>query len=1045
MLEIIARLIITHQVRAKPQVVAVKRFRDDLARYFHRERLVLETVSRMEPHPHLVKAIAAFERGKDRCVLFPWADGGNLSDFWQESDAVLRNAESRALLVSWSLEQMAGIADGLHALHAAGGRHGDLKPENLLHFKDGDARGRLTVADFGLAKFHVLDTYRRDGASSNWSTTLKYEPPEVDTHQDKPRSRHYDMWSLGCIFLEFAIWIVHGWDYLKEFKRPLSLEKFWEGVGMNAVVHHRALEEMDIILNHSRANSATKDIVKLVRDRLLVVKFSEALTFAEEKRDGNVRATSAELCDSMKEIQERANNNTTYLSGHRIAPRTGMGDSLTVLNNGHGRRDSGVNLPQEEEDGAPVGLKVIVRTPTGDLERDSVTRKPSSHPQTYRKEQTFDLNDRWISSIDNTFAMALFQRTEWSPLAPPMEVNTARCAECSAIDFLSPTSTIPFDQQKLREKSDDCDICAVILEALSAMDWTEELGTIVRKGTEFRLTPTEDGGEDPLVLSLYAGLRAPTPETEDLLQLGYPQLPPMRSQQQYEILRAWRDACDNSHHDCYPWKKTAELPAMPTRVIDVGTASAPVLRLVETSSDSRRLRAKYVALSHCWGQLTDDEKFCATKETMDSIRDHIPFEKLPQSFRDAVTVTRELGVRYLWIDSICIIQDDKEDWAAEAQKMGDVFNSAYCTLAASSAKSSTEGFMGPEPGEKEAKTSPRTRLSRKVATVATAPDGSPRLYLCRNIDNFRDDVEGSVLASRGWVFQERALSRRTIHFTSTQLYWECGKGVHCETLGKLNNTKAALMGDAEFPQSALKYFKGGRISLYQYAYEVYSRLAFTHWTDRAVALLGLESRIGAAFKTRAEFGILEEYLRRGLLWKRSKTCQRLSPIEPKHGSSAVVPSWSWMAYEGAIDYLDPDWGKTDWCEENLESPFAGNKSLRRAGAGGKATQIQATAFGLGAVDAVRWSFGVTMDEGDDESHGDKTLKCVVVGQRREDARSGDTARLGGAGLSSGDKLSYVLFVKPVPGKASNHYRRVGVGNLLASEIQQKEKLKIIIV
>lgn len=60
------------------------------------------------------------------------------------------------------------------------------------------------------------------------------------------------------------------------------------------------------------------------------------------------------------------------------------------------------------------------------------------------------------------------------------------------------------------------------------------------------------------------------------------------------------------------------------------------------------------------------------------------------------------------------------------------------------------------------------------------------MYLCRNLDNFRDDVEGSVFASRGWVFQERALSRRTIHFTSTQLYWECGKGVHCETLGKLH-------------------------------------------------------------------------------------------------------------------------------------------------------------------------------------------------------------------------------------------------------------------
>ncbi|KAK7949228.1 HET-domain-containing protein [Apiospora aurea] len=1020
------------QTSAEPRIVAVKFFNENLAAYFHKERETLNVINNsIELHPHLLRSIAAFERGKDRCVLFPWAEGGNLIEVWKRNDSILGNEESRASLVSWSLHQMTGIADALHVLHAKNCRHGDLKPENILHFKDGGTKGRLAVADFGLAKFHILDTYRRDGASSNWDTTLKYEPPEVHTHREKPRSRHYDMWSLGCIFLEFAIWITHGWDYLKEFKKPAGLEKFWGLENDKPVIHQRVREEMSKILNHYKANSATKDIVRLVRDRLLVVKFSEAETFAEEQRDSHVRATSAELCDRMKEIQERANeNNAAYLSGQRIAPPTGMGNTLAVRGTDRPRRDSGIRLHSDEEE-RPEGPKILLRAPTGDFGETFETRKPPTHPQTYRVEQTVDLNNRWVSSIDNSFAKALFRPTDWPPSTT---TNTARCSECKAIDFLSPQSDIPFNQKQLRGKSGGCSICAVILEALSKLGWTEQRGIITRDGAEFRIVSKDGTKEEPLVLSMYADPRTATQEIEGLLQLGYPNLPEMRSAQQYEIMRAWRDRCDEQHKECYPWKRPEDLPPMPTRVIDVGTASNPALRLVETSAN--QLKAKYVALSHCWGQLTDDEKFCATKGKMESIKAHIPFSSLPRSFRDAVTVTRELGIQYLWIDSICIIQDDDDDWAAEAQKMGDVFSSAYCTLAASSARSSTEGFLGPDGSE------PREpRVTRRVATVTT-PDGS-HLYLCRNLDNFYDDVEGSVLASRGWVFQERALSRRTIHFTSTQLYWECGKGVHCETLGKLHNAKAALMGDPQFPDSALQYFDGGRIILFEHVYQMYSQLAFTHWSDRAVALLGLESRLGAAFKTRAEFGVLQEYLRRSLLWKRAQTCQRLAHIEQKPG--VHVPSWSWMAYEGAIEYLPIAMGNTDWCEENLKNPFEENKSLRQND-DGRAMQIRAIACGTGVIDSVKWNVGVTMDEGGSDSHSDKTLKCIVVGRKRGVGDTSDQkdARLG-ADSASGDKLSYVLIVKPVPGDTANQYRRVGVGSLLSSQVRRETKFDIVLV
>ena len=175
----------------------------------------------------------------------------------------------------------------------------------------------------------------------------------------------------------------------------------------------------------------------------------------------------------------------------------------------------------------------------------------------------------------------------------------------------------------------------------------------------------------------------------------------------------------------------------------------------------------YVAFSHCWGK----SAMFTTMNTVDSLRERIDLDTLPLSFQDAITVTRGLKIRYLWIDSLCIIQDNKDDWDREAARMQHVFSNATCVIAASSASSSSEGFL---------------RLERPTRPSVTmrSPSGA-LLYVCKSIDNFHRDVEDAVLNKRGWVLQERALARRSIHFTSTQVYMECGKGVHCETLTKL--------------------------------------------------------------------------------------------------------------------------------------------------------------------------------------------------------------------------------------------------------------------
>ncbi|KAK8093522.1 hypothetical protein PG997_000207 [Apiospora hydei] len=959
--------------QAEYQVVAVKKFDDSLVGYFHKERKTIDKIYDIESHPHLIKPIAVFERGTDRCVLFPWAYGGNLSDFWRESDALLRNPDSRAELVSWCLGQMVGIADALRVLHHENCRHGDLKPENLLHFKDGDQRrGRLVVADFGLSKFHIAATARRDGPSSNWSRTHKYEAPEIDGahRRGKPRSRDYDMWSMGCLFLEFAVWLVYGNGFLEGIRNPTLIVKYWQyNQDRKPEVHPLVRAEMAKILEHSRASSATKDIVQLVQDRLLVVKFPEPERDSDES-DGDhpVRPSAEELLELMSEIQRRANSSSPYLKGRQIAPRTGMGDSLTVREKGHGRKDSGVHFSPGEE-GDPEGPRIIVRAPTGDFGQETKPRKPTSHPQTYREEQTVDLNDRWGFSSDNDFARTLFQRTNWVPSAPTASTKTVPCGKCRKTDFFSPRSEIPFDQDELRVNAGNCDICAVIHEALFNLGWGERHGTIFRVGPEFRVASENE--TEPLVLSAYADPRTPTPDAERVAQVGYPNLPDMGSPQQFEIMRAWLDTCDHHHEGCYPWMRAEELPYMPTRVIDVGTLSKPVVRLVETSD--MKTRARYVALSHCWGQLTDAEKFCTTRSTLNANKTHIPLDRLPKNFRDAVAVAREIGAQYLWIDSICIIQGDEADWKAEAQKMKDVFSSAYCTLAASSAESSIVGFLGP-----------KDRETRKVA-ILKSPGGAT-MYLCRSIDNFHSHVEGSVLASRGVGFPGEGAFEEDDPF-----YIDAGV-LGMRQRGPLRDTRKIAQCEIS---------PHGRRPVPRLGPPLLQRRP--HHPDAARVRHVLEAGLHALYRPRRRAAGPREPARRHVQdarrVRRPAGVPAAQPAMEAVGRAALAhradEGWCVGPFvvvdgvPGAIDYVHVPMNDTDWFEENLESPFEGNKSLREEDGDGdgdhRATHFRVVASGL-KVSRLWWKKGVTMDHGDDEtpdvSSINRNFKCVVVGEQR---------------------------------------------------------------
>ncbi|KAF2644205.1 HET-domain-containing protein, partial [Massarina eburnea CBS 473.64] len=375
------------------------------------------------------------------------------------------------------------------------------------------------------------------------------------------------------------------------------------------------------------------------------------------------------------------------------------------------------------------------------------------------------------------------------------------------------------------------------------------------------------------------------------MQIGFPVLPD--SEIRFKVLLEWLRACDERHGMFGCHLKSS--PQLPTRVLDVGGK----LRLHISEPGER---GDYFVLSHCWGNISEEKKreHCLSLDNVDARRNDRGFDigVLPQTFQDGITVARKLGKRYLWIDSLCIIQygDNFEDWKKEAKVMGAVFRNAYCTIAATSARDSTRGFLA----------RPTTQHKEPQYVKALHYSRGP-VYISRVLDDYYSDVETGVLNQRAWVLQERALSRRTIHFTHNQTYWECGEVVPTDCLYR--SSKSLFLGDPMFPAFLARPRGRDKVELFRHVFSMHTQLDITVPTDRPIAISGLVDRMAEAFRTTATHGIFDDYLHRSLLWQRNGATrmQRIS-----YAADRRVPSGSWMAYTGQIEYMKIGCRRVEW-------------------------------------------------------------------------------------------------------------------------------------
>ncbi|KAI0202474.1 kinase-like protein [Astrocystis sublimbata] len=267
--------------------------------------------------PHMIELLATFEHEQSYNLIYVWADD-DLMTFWRKNPLT----DSVPDTSRWALQQCLGISKGLQLLHRGHcslqgqpilrGRHGDIKPTNIFHFAPKAGRqaskfGTLKIADFGLARFHHDDSYHRI-YSDRIPATRTYRAPEADLKGDI--SGKWDVWSLGCVYLEFITWILQGWREVEIFKVereteddfPSFLEcnedKFFNLDGSTVFKACRKLsvtKRINTLHNHPDCTELIHDLLNLISSQLIRIQNRSRCDHIVEELDSmEIRCTLTE-------------------------------------------------------------------------------------------------------------------------------------------------------------------------------------------------------------------------------------------------------------------------------------------------------------------------------------------------------------------------------------------------------------------------------------------------------------------------------------------------------------------------------------------------------------------------------------------------------------------------------------------------------------------------------------------------------------------------------------------------------------------------------
>lgn len=410
------------------------------------------------------------------------------------------------------------------------------------------------------------------------------------------------------------------------------------------------------------------------------------------------------------------------------------------------------------------------------------------------------------------------------------------------------------------------------------------------------------------------------------------------------LARHWISDCNKHHSKCKRPGVDSRSTWVPERLIYIDDANSR-LRLVRGADVPSN--TSYTTLSHRWGQVKD--KLVLSRSNIEEWHEQLPSLGKWKTFVDAIEISRQLQIPYLWIDSLCIIQDSKDDWQHQCPQMCNIYKRSYCNIAATSALDDTEGcFFGRDvdidlplrlcfaaEGYQ-----PKPAQSIVIPAMGNGEDSLRGLYDLYNQQAWSHDIAFSPLNCRGWVLQEvgsqttshahwlmksqRQLSPRVLNFTKTQMYWECDEMQASESYpyGFPEEAYANVKAKALNPFSLLDLnleeddapIDTGISPLVKRAFDVWGNAVsnytvgnpdrrlldgssefaknLTNPADKLVAISAIAHELQPFMNCRYLAGHWETDLVRQLAWTGSNDSQRTSTYR--------APSWSWASVDAPI-------------------------------------------------------------------------------------------------------------------------------------------------
>ncbi|KEY71004.1 hypothetical protein S7711_10202 [Stachybotrys chartarum IBT 7711] len=369
----------------------------------------------------------------------------------------------------------------------------------------------------------------------------------------------------------------------------------------------------------------------------------------------------------------------------------------------------------------------------------------------------------------------------------------------------------------------------------------------------------------------------------------------------------WVRECIETHEIC-----GGSVPArqfMPTRVLELDfTQPRPTFCLmsgVDCPQDS-----KYCTMSHCWGTKPVNKMIRLSNTSMETLSKGQPIDVLPITFREAMVIANRLGVRYLWIDRLCIFQDSDQDWNQELVTIRDIYKNTFVNIAALGAKDDEGGCFFNRNISKVAPGVVNVRFDREEKT---------KPFVCeRELQaSYSTKFHKEPLMNRGWVVQERLLAPRVLYFGSTQIYWECCQALKTETYRNMWNNheqtgslsscrKLLLFNSVQLRNSTVSE---QLVTDWNNIIQLYSKCTLTMPKDKLAAIAGLatdmKKRLQETQPGNHQYlaGLWRTHMPNCLLW----TPQGNPPLRVKEYRA---PSWSWACFDSPFDmtlcYHDPN-------------------------------------------------------------------------------------------------------------------------------------------